>query len=289
MQKTYALLFVLCLVLTGPARAANDTPDLPPALETLAGQGAQLRYLGNEYGLDGWIAIYQGQEQYFYVTPDGKAMVSGLMMDRNGRMITIDQIRRLRQETGGTLDIFAEDMSSEDSAAVPGESFPEKVSDLTFKTPAEQLFENIEDSNWIPLGDPAAPVIYSFVDPQCPHCRAFMQDLHHDYIDKNAVQVRIIPVGRNPDSLKQAAFLLALPNPQERWWRHVEGDAGALPVSGDISQKGVAHNMAVMRAWKLDTTPLTIYRAKDGQVKIVEGRARNIDQIVADLPSPVAP
>ena len=42
-----------------------------------------------------------------------------------------------------------------------------------FKTPSEQLYDNVTYGNWIALGNPSAPFIYTFIDPQCPpwpHC-----------------------------------------------------------------------------------------------------------------------
>ena len=58
------------------------------------------------------------------------------------------------------------------------------------------------------------------------------------------------------ESIAQAAFLLATPNPQERWFRHMDGDATALPAKSEINQQGVQRNLAIMHSWKFDVTPL---------------------------------
>jgi len=267
---------------TATAQTQRNAPPLPPPLQNLADEGAQLRYLGTQFGMDGWIAIQGGQEQYFYVTPGGEGFVMGLLFDRNGRMQTVRQVSELQERSGVTLDLLARD------DLVPANPAAQLTEDRTreFKTPAEQLFEDMTRSNWIPLGEDSAPAIYVFVDPQCPYCHALIQDMRANYIDNGRVQVRMIPVGFQSGSMEMSAFLLAAPNPQRRWYRFLDGDADAVPVAQDINQQGVQRNMAIMQSWKMNVTPLTVYRARDGSVKIVEGRIRDLPGLLADLPAP---
>jgi hypothetical protein len=79
-------------------------PFLPTPIQNLVDEGAQIRYLGNDHGLDAWITIKNGQEQYFYVQPDGKSFVMGLLFDDGGELITVDQVTRLRGEGDSVLD-----------------------------------------------------------------------------------------------------------------------------------------------------------------------------------------
>ena len=276
-----ALLSVLVMGYSYGAQAQGE-PDLPAPLQNLANEGAQMRYLGNRGGLDGWIAIKGGQEQYFYVTEDRQAFVMGLLFDKTGKAITVEQVHELQQK-GDTaaLDLFTgeqfaprnEDVSSQAQTAAKRE----------FKTPAEQLYADVEGGNRVVLGNPDAPYIYVFVDPQCPHCHAFLQDLRADYIDNGLLQVRMIPVGFREDTKAQAAFLLAVPDPQKRWYRHLDGDDTALPVTADINQQGVQRNLAIMQSWKVNVTPFTVYRTAGGDVKILQGRAQDVKQIMSDL------
>ncbi|MCB1530371.1 MAG: thioredoxin fold domain-containing protein [Rhodospirillales bacterium] len=274
-------IFVFVVVLgsfIGPVCAQEpDLPKIPAALQGLVDRGAQARFLGRKFGLDGWITIYQGQEQYYYITPDQKGFVMGILFDENGKMATVDQVRALqKQGDSEILDFLAADSSK-----------PKEITSVTdkfeYKTPAEKMFADVENSNWLRLGNEDAPAVYVFVDPQCPHCHAFMDDLRKDYIEKGLIQVRLIPVGFRPETLAQAAFLLASPNPQERWFKHLEGDESALPAAMDISTQGVQKNLALMQAWKFTVTPLTTYRSRNGEVKIVRGRAKDVSQILADL------
>ena len=98
-----------------------------------------------------------------------------------------------------------------------------------------------------------------------------MKDLRSGYLDKGLVQVRLIPVGFREETLAQAAFLLASPDSKERWYKHLDGDETALPARAAVNTQGVQKNLSLMQAWKFSVTPMTIYRGKDGKVKIMAG------------------
>ncbi len=283
------LSFIAVLLLSVPsfAQAKKEAaiPDVPEALQALEERGAQLRYLGNEHGMEGWIAIYQGQEQYYYVTQDKKAFVTGLMFGNDGRPITIEQVKDLQSQSGDVLDMLAEGKAP-DEATLKKQTEESSIASLAkVKTPAERMFADIENSNWIRLGKASAPVIYSFVDTQCPHCHQFLDDLRKEYIEKGIVQVRLIPVGFQEGSLAQASFLLASPDAENLFYKHLDGDKDALPAKSDISTQAIMKNMALMQAWKFNVTPLTVYRSRSGEIKIVRGRAKDTQGLIADLPA----
>jgi thiol:disulfide interchange protein DsbG len=282
----FILLLLSALLMTAPsfAQGKKTVADIPEPLQPLADRGAQLRYLGSEHGMDGWIAIYQGQEQYYYVTPDGKAFVTGLMFGNDGRPVTVEQVRELQLQSGDVLDLIAEPQT--DGAEKPSDALKGSVTDnIDLKTPAERMFTDVENSNWFRLGTDGAPVVYTFIDPQCPHCHRFLTALRKDYIEKGLVQVRVIPVGFQQGSLAQAAFLLASPDPASTLLKHLDGDSSALPAKSDVSTQAIQKNMALMQAWKFNITPLSIYRGRDGKVKILRGEAKDIKTFVSDLPA----
>ena len=281
-MRSLALLLITLTFLpfVSKANAQDGVPEVPEALQILADRGAQVRFLGNKHGMNGWISIFQGQEQYHYETPDGQGFVMGLLFDKDGKMVTIDQVRQLQAQNDGVLDALAMDKPSESLAAVKTETNKE----FEYKTPAEKMFSEIENSNYINFGNKDAPVIYSFMDPQCPHCHSFMKDLREGYLDKGLVQVRMIPVGFREETMAQAAYLLATPDPQSQWYAHLD-EKKMLPAKNDVNTEGVQKNMMLMQSWKFNVTPMTVYLGKDGKVKIIRGRASNMADIVADLPS----
>lgn len=250
-------------------------PEMPEPIRNLVSEGAQARYLGRDYGFDSWITIKAGQEQYFYVLPDQSAFVMGLLFNPKGDLVTMEQVQRLRAKGDETLDALAADDFGLDRRV-------DNLPDLN--SPSERLYYDIENSNWVPLGTTGAPVMYAFIDPQCGHCHAFVDDLRsRDMLKGGKVQVRLIPVGFREETIAQAAYLLATPDPQGRFLRHLDGDEEALPAKSEISDQGVQRNLAVMQSWKFDATPMIVYRGKDGSVKLVRGRPKDIDALVADI------
>lgn len=257
--------------------AQDAIPQLPAPIQTLVDEGAQIRFLGREKGFDAWLTMKNGQEQYFYVLPDRSAFLMGVLFDEKGEMITLDQVQRLQNSDGDLLDVLANE-----SLVTDGNSKAQEQA-FEFKTPSERLYYDIENSNWVPIGETGAPIIYSFIDPQCPHCHTFIETIRKDYIEKGRVQVRMIPVGFREETKAQAAFLMATPNPEERWFKHMDGDETALPAKSELNQQGVQRNLSVMQSWKLNVTPMIIYRGKDGQVKIVRGKPQDPAGMIADI------
>lgn len=276
---TCATLSLMSASALGQTSAETNLPALPDPIQNLVSEGAQIRYLGRDYGMDGWITIKNGQEQYFYVLPDQKAFLMGVMFDDTGKIVTVDQVGRLRKDGDEMLDILADDLTPQVN------SEEQKKSQLEFKSPSEQLFFDIENSNWVPLGQSGAPVMYAFIDPQCPHCHHMINDLRKDYIEAGRVQLRIVPIGFREETRAQSAFLMASPDPQTRFFNFLDGDENALPARQDINQQGVQRNLAIMQTWKFNVTPMVIYRAGDGSVKIVRGRPQDIPALVNDLGS----
>ena len=269
-------LIAAIMLFTMPAYAQDAVPEVPEPIQNLVNEGAQIRYLGKDHGLDAWLTVKNGVEQYFYVMPDQKAFVMGVLFDDSGKLVTVKQVDRLREQGDDLLDSLAE-FPVPDPAEQSSEEFE-------FKSPSEQMFADIQDSNWIPLGRPDAPVVYSFVDPQCPHCHAFVEELRtQKLLEDGKIQLRIIPVGFRDESQAQAAFLMASPDPQARWFKHMDGDETALPAKEEINRQGVQRNLSLMQAWKFDVTPLTVYRGRDGSVKIIRGKPQNLDAVIGDL------
>lgn len=261
-----------------PAYAQQEEllPTIPDPLKGLVNEGAQIRFLGRDENVEGWIVIKNGVEQYFYVLPGG-AFITGILFDKTGKTLTIEQVARLRGQGDDLLDRLAGDMT----ASKPSEAVPDKTK-YDFKTPSEQFFYDVENSNWIPFGKAGTPVFYAFVDPQCPHCHEMMKELR-PLLDQGRAQLRLIPVGFRPETEAQAAFLLAAPDPVALWWRNLDGDTQALPAKREINAQGIQRNLSVMQVWKLSGTPTLIYRGKDESVKIIEGRPKNLETLIGDL------
>lgn len=287
-------LLSLCIVLTlsvFPAYAGENEPQLPGPLKTLADDGAQIRFIGNDLGLNGWVAIKNGQEQYFYATADGQAIISGILFNSKGDTVTLRQINDIRKKEGPALDKLAGFADNATTASpTPTASEPTGTDTKTLlqnatKSKGEQLFDSAVAANWISLGSEKAPALYTFIDPECPHCHNLLQDFRKSgYIEKGLIQLRVIPVGvLSANSLKEASFLLASPTPQIDLFKHLDGDKKALLSDSSLNTQGVERNMKLMQTWNLEVTPFSVYKDRSGTVKIIQGRPKDLKALIAEL------
>jgi thiol:disulfide interchange protein DsbG len=273
--------FILTIFLVTISMTANAAePSLPAPLQKMKDDGAQVRYLGNDQGFDGWVMIQNAQEQYFYVTPDGQSIFMGILFNNKGDAVTLRQVAALRQKEPG-LDKIAE---PETTRAKPSSESATPVAQTAGQpSRSEQLFSAVQTTNAITLGDATAPAIYMFIDPQCPHCHDMIKDIRKSgFLEKKMLRVQVIPVGlMSPESLNQAAALLASPRAVDDLYAQMDGKAVTVPAG--INTQSVQKNMSVMQDFKLDVTPFTVYRTADGQIKIIRGRASDLKSVVAQL------
>ena len=269
---------ILCFPIHASAQQSGDQPPMPEALDNLVKQGAQVRYLGERHGMDGWLMIKNGKPQYFYVAPDGQAILTGLMFNTRGENVTARQLQKMRgEETNKSLDSLTR--QSDTDFEMPDINQP--------KSRSEQMYTAIKASNWFVVGQPQAPVVYAFIDPQCPHCHDFINALRdRSYFEQGRMQLRVIPVGViNQQSLRRAAYLLAASNPSERLLAHIDGDRDVLPDRREINTQGVQRNMTVMKDWNMKSTPFIVYKDKKDEVRIIQGNPGSPSDIVSELPS----
>ena len=297
-----ALLALFLIAFAFPAMAAEGKePEMPAPIKTLVDGGAQVRYLGREGGLDGWLALKGGQPQYFYVTPDLQTIIMGVMFNSKGDVITMKQINTLRSKEGPALDALAgypdperPDIKKAMDTELGATSEPDFEDPNTLLKAAaaakkvsksEKLFEAVSTANWVAVGQKDAPAIYSFIDPECPHCHDLIKDVRKSgLLEKGDIQLRLIPVGLiSEESLQEAAMLLAAPNAQDLLFKHLDGDAKALVPTSEINTQGVQRNMSLMQEWKFDVTPFSVYKTASGEVKILRGRPENLKKLAAEL------
>lgn len=290
---SFLAFIVLCGASLPSFAAENQDPPLPAPLQNMAAQGAQIRYMGRDLGMDGWVVIKDAQEQYFYATPDGQAVLLGILFNNKGDAITLQQINALRKKEGPAIDKlagFPEPQKKEDIAVAPPSSAvdfsdPQALMKSVTKSKSEQLYEAVSLANTVQIGSAEAPVIYTFIDPECPHCHDLINEIRKSgYLEQGLVQLKLIPVGvLSEKSLTEAAYLLASPTPQKDLFDHLDGKGNALLVDPNANTQGVQRNMKLMQDWKLDVTPFSVYKDKLGKIKILQGRPKDLKSLVIDL------
>ena len=99
------ILVIYCWVQVNSAVAEDWKSELSnqenistPILDYLESHGVNLTYLGDEGGLNGYLGeSVNGQFQTFYVSPDGKHVISGIMNNMTGINVTGVQIGEMQK------------------------------------------------------------------------------------------------------------------------------------------------------------------------------------------------
>lgn len=104
MKTLRGILLVTTILAAFPAAADGANPlaeresKVPIIVSWLQSQGVKLTYLGNEGGLPGYLGeSANGKMQTFYVAPDGKHVIAGIMFQNGGTNITGVQIGEMRK------------------------------------------------------------------------------------------------------------------------------------------------------------------------------------------------
>ncbi|MDN6315705.1 MAG: thiol:disulfide interchange protein DsbG [Halomonas sp.] len=227
---------------------ADDT--LPAPVQALTDQGIEIHQrFEAPGGLTGFGASAQGQEMAVYLTPDGKHVVVGTLMDGNGNNLTEPQL------------------------------------DKHVRAPLEaKTWALLEDSHWIQDGDKNAPrIIYTFTDPNCPYCQQ-LWEAARPWVDAGRVQLRHIMVGiLAADSPAKAATMLAADNPAATLNAQKQGKTITPSAQPRKYEEQVYANNQLFESLGLYATPTSAYQRNtdDGSVRIerVQGMPNKADLI----------
>jgi len=309
MQKNLTILvlfaWISMLVWSATAKSTEPDPSATPMLQQLIKSGAKVYYLGKNAGVDGWFIIKDNQVQIGYVPPENKNLIFGVLIDKDGQSTSALQIKNLydnNPEVGKLLtnmqtpatpptqtapapsQINSYDMGIPPipMAASPNPSVPSIAAPAA--SPGERLLQALQTAAGVNIGAASAPRLSMVVDPNCPHCQAAWRALR-DPVFASKLQIRLVPIGEvDPDSERAAAQLLGSANPLEAWDKYIGGDHNQLAGTPDgIRLTAVHNNRLLVDAWHIQMTPYMVYRAKDGQVKIVQGEPQQAAAIVNDI------
>jgi hypothetical protein len=277
-------------------------PDINsmPVLTGFTKAGAKLFYMGERSGLFGWFIVKDGQVQMIYVTPDKKTALIGGMFTSDGDNVTGQQITTLTETNKEVADLVTAPAKQQDDvmkagaapggfAAIPGgvPVKPEVKGALptVSLSPGERLLQDMQAAASAQLGKNDSAEIFIVITPSCPYCKATWRELR-DAVMSNKVQVRLVPIANAPGSedMRVAAQLLKASNPLEAWDKYVNGDKNALAGEADnIRLQAVSMNNLLIDKWNIQSTPYLVYRAKDGRVKIVQGKPERMPAVLSDL------
>tara|TARA_Y100000034_G_scaffold136470_1_gene213102 strand:- start:1040 stop:1936 length:897 start_codon:yes stop_codon:yes gene_type:complete len=271
------LTLALFISLSSVAFAQTEKqPEIPAFIKGLEEKGATVKYLGSDLGVNGWLIIADGAAEYVYTTPDGKANIAGFLIDEEGTVVSQAQMATFMEENKEIMGSFS---AQKDAQKVDVSSETKANSDK-----AQKLFEDIEKTNWVVLGQPNAPIIYTIIDPECPHCHAMIDDLNRgEAFENGSLQMRAVPVGLiSKTSLYRAENLLRSGTASADLMELAKVDGKQVSDAEPDSLELVKKNMAFLQEWGLDVTPFTIYKDQSGKIKVVRGVPDDMQALIND-------
>jgi protein-disulfide isomerase len=292
MRLFFLLTLTISIIASQTVGAQNNTdPEPPEALAKMVSSGSQIFYLGQYEGMNGWALIRQGKPEFFYENKDRTAMVMGLMFNKAGEMVTMSQLTALYDRvgddmyavTGGALPKEYLGMDSNDDVKVEkAEVKKTEADDNRVLTPAEQMYVDLLASNWVTINQSGKYDIFAFIDPDCVHCKKFINS-SEPFLTDDGLRIRVIPVGIQEVSLRKAAVLIASANPEERLKKLAAGDTSVLTAPETIDTKAAASNLGLMQKHGLDVTPVIVYKTGKGLIRMVRGAPQDIAGIIKDI------
>lgn len=248
------------------AACVQAAPERPAALQALEKQGVTI--VGTfpaPGGLTAWAAHVGQRPVALYVTPDGKHVIAGTLLDAQGKEVA------------------------------------EAALESALRTPmSNAVWKQMEASHWIEDGrKSAARTVYVFTDPNCPFCNKFWADAR-PWVDSGKVALRHVMVGMlTPTSPGKAAALLADKNPAaaldayerghaaQNGKKLATGQARALdgglkplaPIPPAIAEQ-LAANEKLMASLGVQATPAMVWRDASGAVQVRTGAPDSVLPLV---------
>ena len=265
--------------------------DAVPALKRIASAGATLYPLGIEHGMRAIFArAADGKHfQVFYVTPDGKAEIGGIMWNAAGRNITLNEVRAIPGVVP-TVRIGAPAGSKPTQTVIYGKDPSRKPDPAAFRAPgpspsvaasAAAILHQAAETTHGTAGQPDAPRVWMLMDPLCMYSQRAMQELQ-PFVSSGKVRVSVIPLSildyeDHGESTKKALVMVSQPPPAMAADWIDEGLPGKATPGAAAK---LAVNMAFAREVGLRGTPTFLWRAADGRIARYNGLPPDMGSLV---------
>jgi hypothetical protein len=264
-----------------------------PVIQNLLQGGAELFYLGERSGLQGFLVYKSGGVQVFYLSSDQQTLLLGAMYSIDSANVTAQQISMASSQNPqlhGIMEAATEQQrefeknngiaSSDAPHAIDKNGLPPAAA----LSPGERLLHDFKTSPGVVMGQSGKPMLYMLVDPLCLHCKATWATLK-DHVAGGELQIRLLPIGpEGSERERMAAKLLRISEPLKVWNKFEDGDQSVLAGDAPIEDlAAIRTTMAMVMRWKITATPYLVYRGKDGKVKVVQGEPEKIAAVLSDL------
>ncbi|MGC9271635.1 hypothetical protein [Acidiphilium sp.] len=268
-----------------------------PVLTRLASHGATLYELGTRHGMRGVFARNGRYFQVFYVTPDGKAAIAGMMWNAAGRNVTLRQVRRVPDLVPQVRigDVGSDKVTrhvayrvgpaSTGQTEPPGQTTP---ASLPGGLPKGTLFQALAMSDHGTIGQARAPRVWMLMDPLCSYSIAAMRRLMPE-VEAGKLRVSVVPLSildyeDHGMSTPEAKIMLSQPARQMAADWIDRGLAGEQASPGASAK--LAYNMSLARAIDLKGTPTLLWHEANGSVGRSNGLPSHLTDFIASIRKP---
>lgn len=254
-----------------------------PALRRITSTGATVYEIGNRtmnHGLQGVYAVNGDIFRVFYLTPDGQALIGGVLWDQDGHNVTRDTVAPIK----GAIPTVTL-TGTKPGATPPGQAVPPASATLS-----PELAKRVDQASVGLVGQDGRRRLTMVIDPLCPWSIRALAELQPS-VARGDIQLALLPIAINDHensgaSTPAATALLSLP-PRDMgaaWEKiialhHVADD---MPRTDDAALHLQA-NMAVAHAVGVRGTPTLVWRDRAGVSHVTEGVPRDIGQLVREM------
>jgi len=295
-------------------------PTSAPVLDHIVAVGARLTEVGVTHGLRIVIARNDGQFMRFYVSPDGQAVVAGLMAELStaelltmapGQVTELGSLHGLRGMfvrnagqfqvfyaspdgerviPGAMFDAQGKNLTHDQVAAIPGTVPTVAIGDATnhaaaqVHAPAGSLLKAVEASTYGTVGSPSAPRLWVFIDPLCTWSVRAIGQLR-TYVNAGRVQLAVIPVAvldPGDQGLSTVAAKAMLSLSQETMVAAWSDNKLGRQAEPAADQR-LSNNMAVVATIGLRGTPTFVWRKPDGTEGRADGLPNDVDAFITSI------
>ncbi len=268
MRFLISLLVLFTLYL--PVALAQDAPPdpaVPPAVSALLKENSTAVYLGEQFGYESWILAGPAQKQVVYVQDGGQIALSGTMTDENGTNLSALQL--IEAAKSGKL----ENLTEMTEVSAPNQPANQGLGD--------RFLSEIAQLRGVSVGPKDGKTIYVFMDPNCPYCHEFDQNVRAQIAAGKSVQMQVMPAPiLGSDSRDKVLRIYSAGSPSQAWDQYMAD--GKLPeavtdaaVKADAEQS-IQANLNSMIRWNLNVVPFIAWRNADGRVMINYGTPKDM-------------
>lgn len=294
-----------------------------PALAHVESSGAQITAQGLEHGLQAYAARNGDHFMVFDVTPDGQAIVSGVLLqislknmlsDAGSRVSELPKVHGLRAFflrsgdhfqvlyatpdeqrviPGLMWDAQGHNVTRDQVARIPG-TRPTVVVDRASSGPADTDLAGSPDALRLmaqttagDAGDPAAPTAWMFIDPQCSFSIRAMQQLS-PLVASGKLRLAVIPLSildREDNGMSTRRALAMVGKPAAGMVAAWEsGDLDGAPTAAAPGL--LSANMAAASQLQIKGTPTFFWRRPDGTMGRFDGAPPSPAALLAAMGAP---